>query len=332
MRRIDPSETRRTARWCDRAASRGRFRSLFCHAIVVLPICLGMVGCAVQEKREAVVYQDIPIEDAPTKADIAYGRRMLRYMLEDYPGSIDAEQAAKLDATFSELAEAAGLDPDAWNVRLLHAPAIADVRAVEGNYLFVWSGLFDLVESDDELAGLIACEIGHLLAGHAEPVRFTPLSELLFGLTDAALTVGAGMLSQGMLNLGGVGFSRSIYIDANDLNAIERAYSPEQLQEMAPIAAMLIESSTFSPEALLAFWRRVEAMDPEVAESLHLARQVPPVERVAILEAALSQVRAGAADDQHHLDAAVQAVETDEAPNDLGSSEPAIGPMPDHSG
>lgn len=287
----------------------------------VLLICLCLTACAVQEKRKTVTYDSIPTDDVPSAAEIAYGKRMLRYVLEDYPGNVDGEHQRQLDETFKQLAGASGLVPEEWHVQLLYAPKIAHVRAVEGNYLFVWSGLFDVIDSEDELAGLLACEMAHLLAGHAEPVRFTPASELLFGLADIALTVGLGVVSQGALNIGGNGITRSIFIDVNDLDAVERTYTPAQLEEMAPIAALILEASGYSPEGLFEFWRRADNLDPVPEGLAPLVREVPPAERLAILEAAMFIEGIPPDDQSTYADEPVQTGGADEATPGLGSNE-----------
>ena len=304
----------------------------FTRRLCVLLICLCLTACAVQEKRKAVTYDAIPTDDVPSAADIAYGKRMLRYVLEDYPGNVDGAHQAQLDETFRQLAEASGLVPEEWHVQLLYAPKVAHVRAVEGNYLFVWSGLFDVIDGEDELAGLLACEMAHLLAGHAEPVRFTPASELLFGLTDMALTLGMGMLSQGALNLNGVNITRSIFIDVNDLDAVERTYTPAQLEEMAPIAALILESSGYSPEGMFDFWRRAEDLDPVPEGLAPRVREIPPAERLAILEAAVYRRDTAPDDESTYADEPVQADGADAGTPGLGSNESATNTSPGTSG
>ena len=300
--------------------------------LCVLLLCLCLTACAVQEKRQAVTYDSIPTDAVPSAAEIAYGKRMLRYVLEDYPGNVEDQHQTQLDATFKRLAGASGLVPEEWHVQLLHAPKIARVRAVEGNYLFVWSGLFDVIDSEDELAGLLACEMAHLLAGHAEPARFTPASELLFGLADIALTVGLGVVSQGTLNLGGNGITRSIFIDVNDLDALDRTYTPAQLEEMAPIAALILEASGYSPAGLFEFWRRADDLDPVPEELAPLVREVPPAERLAILEAAMAIEGIPPDDESTYADEPVQAGGADEATPGLGSNESGTDTLPGTSG
>jgi predicted Zn-dependent protease len=273
-------------------------------------VCLWLTGCAVQHKQ--LTYQVVPAAETPSAEETAYGHRVYLSLREDYPVDADSDRLGLLKGTFDHLAGAAGIDPEDWHVHLLYAPDIADVRSVEGNYLFVWSGLFDIVENEDELAGLLACEIAHVLAGHTEPVRFTPASELLFGLTDAAATIGLMILTQGALNVSGTGMTRWAYVEAADLDPVDRVYTAGQLEEMAMIATLILEASHYTTEGLLDFWRRAGSPELPLQQLERLVRELPPDERLAILEAVVLPVAAGREADNAATDDALQTVDSGE--------------------
>jgi predicted Zn-dependent protease len=253
-------------------------------------LCLGLAACAIPQKP--VAYQAIPPADIPSAEETAFGERVFRSLAGDHAVDAGSDRRALLDEITTELLQSAGLDPEDWHVHLLHAPEIADLRSVEGNYLFVWSGLFDIVKSDDELAGLLACEIAHALADHTDPVRFTPTTELLFEITDIAASIGLIALTQGAVNISGVGLSRWIFVEANDLDPLDRVYTKEQLQAMAMIAALIIEGSRYQLDGLLAFWRRAGSEELPLDPNRLFARTLPTAQYVSILEEAVQQVRA----------------------------------------
>ena len=273
-------------------------------------ICLWLTACAVQQKRGT--YDEIPVAELPSAQETAYGNRVFRSLSEDHPVDADSAHHDLLVETFEHLAEAAGIDPQDWQLHLLDAPGVADVRSVEGNYLFVWSGLFDVVENEDELAGLLACEMAHVLAGHTEPVEFTAGSELLFGLTDAVATIGLMMLTQGAVNISGTGMTRWAYIEAADLDPVDRVYTAEQVEEMTAIATLILESSPYAPEGLLDFWRRAGSPGLPLQQIERLVRETPPARRLAILESSVQQARASDADEDAHTEDPVQTVDSGE--------------------
>lgn len=219
----------------------------------------------------------------PTEQDVAFGTRIFTSLSEDYPIDAGSTRYEKLSGVFNHLAESASVDPGDWRVVLFDAPEIADIRAVQGNYIFVWSGVFDAIENDDELAGLLACEMAHDLAGHTDPVEFDIASELLFSIADAATTVGVLLLTQGIVNIGGAGVTRWAYVEAVDLDPVDRVYTDEQIEDMAAIALLILEASDYSTEGLLRFWERAGS-DSLFQEKINrLSREIPPRERVAIL-------------------------------------------------
>ena len=249
--------------------------------------CLVLAGCAVQHKR--VQPGVIPVAFVPTEQEAAFGKRILTSLSEDYPIDTGSTRYERVSDVFNHLAQAASANPGDWRVVLFDAPEIADIRAVQGNYIFVWSGVFDAIENDDELAGLLACEMAHELAGHTAPVEFDIASELLFSIADAATTVGILLLSQGVVNIGGAGVTRWAYVEAADLDPVDRVYEGEQIEDMAAIALLILEASDYSAEGLLRFWKRAGS-DALLQEKVkRLSREIPPQERVAILESVMPE-------------------------------------------
>jgi predicted Zn-dependent protease len=159
-----------------------------------------------------------------------------------------------------------------------------DIRAVHGNYIFVWSGVLDAVKNDDELAGLLAAELSHTLAHQTDPVEFTIASDVLFNVAELATSIGLMVASQGAIAISGHGWMKWAYVEVADLDPLDREYSEEQEREAAGIALLIISRTQYSPQALLDFWKRVA-----VDESLHdeyerLSRSLSPQERAAMLE------------------------------------------------
>ena len=252
------------------------------HAVLVATASLLLAACAVQQKR--VQYETIPPAFAPTKQEYAYGKRVFESLSQDYRIDQDDPRFDPISCMFDHLVEAAGGQPADWRLILFDEPAVADVRAVQGNFVFVWSGIFDVIENESELAGLLASEMAHELADHTDPVEFGAASELLFGITDAAATIGLLMLSQGAINLSGSGMTRWAYIEAADLDPVDRIYDAEQVREMAAIAVSILVASRYSEHQLPAFWRRVASSEQLQQKLGRLSREVSPREWAAVYE------------------------------------------------
>ena len=280
-----------------------RFRTLF-----AATACLWLAACAVQQTR--VQHGAIPVAFVPTGEENAYGKRVLASLSEDYPLDTDSLRYARLKNLFDDLAQSATVNPGDWQVFLFDAPGIADIRAVHGNYIFVWSGVFDVTDNEDELAGLLACEMAHALARHTDPVEFSLASEFLFSITDTATTVGLLLLTQGAVNINGTGFSRWAYVEAADLDPVDRVYSDEQVEDMAAIALLILDASDYSPHGLLEFWKRAESNDLLQEQAKRLSRDIPPEERVAIFEAVMPQLSLAHKPEEDPADVVGQAVDS----------------------
>jgi len=263
-------------------------RKLIQQSRPVVSACIGLLflsSCTVQQAR--ISPGTLPMDYVPSVAEENRAEEIFIDLREDYTLDATSLHHDELQGMFNKLAAAVNINPVDWHVHLFDDPEMVDVRAIRGNYVFVWSGVFDVVEERDEIAGLLACEIAHGLARHNQPVEFSMAAEMLFGVTDMAASIGLLVLSQGAVAVSGTGMSRWLYIEAADLDDLDRVYNEQQVQEMADIALQILARSEYSPEALLAFWRRVVADDELQQRVKHLSRRISPAERVAVLEAAM---------------------------------------------
>lgn len=261
-------------------------------------------ACTVQQPR--LPPGTVPAAYVPTITEEDRAQEIFLGLKEDYPLDVASLHNDELQGMFSNLADAAGIKAVYWNVHLFDDPKMVDVRAIRGNHIFIWSGVFDVAESEDEIAGLLACEIAHSLARHNQPVEFNMATEIMFGVTDVTASLGLLILSQGAIAVSGTGMSRWLYVEAADLDDLDRVYDEQQVQEMADIAVNILAHSDYSPAALLSFWKRAEADTKMQRRVQRLSRKVPPSERVAYLEAAmqgmpLEQVQAPEPATANHL-------------------------------
>lgn len=251
--------------------------------------CL-LLACTVQPPRNP--QGTLPEATALTVQERELAEYIYSDLLEDYTLDESGAGYYRLLHQFSSLLMAAGVNPDDWRVYLFDAPDVVDIRAIPGNTLLVWSGVFGVVQSDDELAGLLACEVAHGLARHTDPVEFGLGSELLFGMSDIAASVGIMVLTQGVVAVSGMGMTRWLYVEAADHDALDRVYSEQQREEMAEIALLLLAGAGYSSAGLLQFWQRAGTEATRPASLERLQRKQSPAEHVALLQQAQSRLDA----------------------------------------
>ncbi|TGX42552.1 tetratricopeptide repeat protein [Sphingomonas naasensis] len=116
----------------------------------------------------------------------------------------DAETEALLADMSRPLIEAAGLSPANVRVVLVNDPSI-NAFVAGGQIVYIHSGLIDAADSANEVQGVIAHEIGHIVGGHAvfqNDGGYTNISILSLLLGAAAMAAGAGEAGTGILMMG----------------------------------------------------------------------------------------------------------------------------------
>ncbi len=231
----------------------------------------------------------IPKIDALAPGEEAFGKRLFEDLGDDYKLETSSKRLEGLVAIFDKLIQAAEVDHLPWNIYLFEDPETVDIRAVHGNYIFVWSGFLEAAENDDEIAALMSCEIGHVLARHTYPVEFTLATNIFFDVAEIATSVAMTMASQGAVMIGGRGWMKWAYVELSDLDALDRQYSAEEEREATQIAMLLMERAQYSPEALLTFWHRVENDEALTKRATSLKRDFPSKVRIQIIKDLLPQ-------------------------------------------
>jgi predicted Zn-dependent protease len=254
-------------------------------AITALAVIL---SCACTVGRPPLTPGDIPVASTPSTEETEAARKLFEELHSDNRLDEQSDLYLLLQNTFTRLASAAHLDRTEWHLYLFDAPETADVRAVQGNYVFVWSGIFDVAD-DDEFAGLLACEIAHTLARHTEAVKFNTASEVFFEFADLAASFGVMILSQGIITVSGSGMTRWAYVQAADLGPLDRAYTYEEERETASVAVRILAKAGYSPVALAGLWQRVADDATLRKRAKRLNRNILPDERVGVFEDAIKE-------------------------------------------
>ena len=264
---------------------------LCCASLAVAVFFFTINACTV--KRAPAQFGTIPKLALPSPGAEEFGKDLLQELRVDYDLDSDNQKRAKLVEVFNQLTKAAEVGHLPWHIYLLNGPEIVDIRAVHGNYIFVWSGVLDAVENDDELAGLLACELAHTLANQTAPVEFTIASDVLFNIAELATSLGLMVASQGAVVISGHGWMKWAYVEVVDLDPLDREYSGEDEREAAGIAFLIISRTQYSPQALLDFWKRTAEDDSLHAKYERFSRSLSPQERAAMMEKLILRLPAG---------------------------------------
>ena len=118
----------------------------------------------------------------------------------------DTETELLFKQMSAPLIVAAGLDPRAVNVVLLNDPEI-NAFVATGQTVYVQSGLLEATDNVNQLQGVVAHELGHVIAGDAirsgeGAKQATGISILSLVLAAAAIAAGAGDAAMGVMMAG----------------------------------------------------------------------------------------------------------------------------------
>ena len=171
------------------------------------------------------------------------GQRLADNIEKQYEVFEDVETFEKLQQMGEYLKEASGIDEINYQIKIVEREG-PNAFALPGGFIYLTSDLLDYVHSDDELAAIIAHEMGHIIHQHSikqlQDKQKFKLVELLTLLVTGDSTL--GILSE----------LASITI----LNAYRREY-----EEEADLTALelLHKSYHYHPVALLTYFERVNS-------------------------------------------------------------------------
>ncbi len=111
----------------------------------------------------------------------------------------DAETETYLEEIAAPLAEAAGLSPGALEIVLVNDSSI-NAFVAGGQRIYVHTGLIETAESANEVQGVIAHELGHIIGGHV--LRFEDGAKPAMGISLLSLIAGIGMALAGAPDAG----------------------------------------------------------------------------------------------------------------------------------
>lgn len=258
---------------------------------VIFPafVLFSVNACTV--KHRTIPPGKIPKIDTLAPQEAEFGKQVFEDLCDDHQLDVKNERYYQLVKVFDHLIQAAHVDHLPWQIHLFQDPDLADVRAVHGNYIFVWSGFLDIVENEDEIAAVVACEIAHVLARHTFPVQFTLWSDIFFDAAEIATSIAIMQLSQGIVAINGRGWMKWAYVEAADLDPLDREYSEADEREATMIAMQILDRSKYAPEAMLTFWQRVQQDESLQIKVQPLNRELAPQRRAEIVAELLGELR-----------------------------------------
>ena len=169
--------------------------------------------------------------------EIALGLQSAPKMAAQHGGLLDNQEAQDyVDMVGQRIVRKAVLEETGYqfDFHLLADPRVVNAFALPGGQVFITQALFSKLETEDQLAGVLGHEIGHVVGRHgAERIA---KQELTQGLTGAAV-IAAGDYStaqaaQMIANLVNMKYGRGQELSSDDLGVkfmMQAGYRPEDM-------------------------------------------------------------------------------------------------------
>jgi len=178
------------------------------------------------------------------------GKKLSEDIEKKYEVIEDLNQNSLITETGNKLAKASELRGMNYHFKILNIEG-ANAFSIPGGYIYVTYDLFDYIQSDDELAGILAHEIAHVIHNHA-------LKQTRDNTKYTLLTILAVLLT-GEPDVGVLGKLTTITL----LNQYSREYE----EEADLTATDLLIKTGYNPVGFLTFLERLYAREmfkPEV--------------------------------------------------------------------
>jgi predicted Zn-dependent protease len=168
----------------------------------------------------------------------------------------------------------------AWEFFVIDNPKEANAFCLPGGKVFVYTGLFKYVSSDDELAAVMGHEIGHALARHgAERMSNSQLTQM-GGQILGSVMQGRGnpQNTAAVMQAFGIGTQLGVMLP----------HSRTQEYEADHIGLVLAAKSGYNPQATLSFWEKF-AKDGQTPPE-YLSTHPAPTNRISKIRSLLPKV------------------------------------------
>ena len=191
---------------------------------------------------------DGPSSNAPEQADRRpalkgkqIGREFIGVALSKFEFRTEYEVAGLVRRVGEEVAKGAGVAPGRYHFLVVKNPQ-ANAFAVPGGYIFIFDGLLRRLHSEEELAGVLAHEVGHVRNNHFFKDRKKVAAAELAAIAAILLSSASGN--------GGAAMAFSLA----GASSLQLAYSRNNEREADMSAIGYLDAADYDPSGLLGFF------------------------------------------------------------------------------
>jgi predicted Zn-dependent protease len=226
---------------------------------LILFIGVAASGCLTQEYNTATGKEDLIFVTTEKEQGIGKGIAEGIEKNKDIKLDTDPLMTERVNEVGRKIAAVSDRKEVAYTFRVIDKEDV-NAFALPGGYVFVFSGLVQKVENDDELASVIAHEIAHVVARHS-------IKRLQGSIGYDILRI--------LMAVTGAGYKDARNIDAA-FGQLIMSYSREDEALADKIAIKYLKAAGFDPMAMISFLRKLQQVDREAPIRPYVAYRSHP--------------------------------------------------------
>ncbi|HHO42613.1 MAG TPA: M48 family peptidase [Epsilonproteobacteria bacterium] len=254
-------------------------RTLF-SALLALIAFIVFTGCTTKAPvtgRNQLILMD-------PQQEMAIGHQGAKQILAKSKRSANPRYNAMLNRVGTRIAQASGQTNYRWEFHMIDDDKTPNAFVLPGGKVFVYTGILKYISSDDELAAVVAHEVGHALARHGAE-RMT--KGQLVNMGGQILQVGLGARGVSAANTSAI---LQAFGMASQLGVI-LPYSRVQEYEADRIGLVLAAKAGYNPSAALTFWQKfIQADKSGQRQPEYFSTHPDPANRIAKIKELLPEV------------------------------------------
>jgi predicted Zn-dependent protease len=238
--------------------------------IATLAAALLLSGCATTPYTDRTQLMLVSADSARQMAD-----ETAQQILKEEPVSNDPQYVQPVQEIGRRIAEVADRPEYAWEFHVIAKPDTVNAFALPGGKVFVYTGLIELSENNDQLAAVIGHEVAHAIARHGSE-RMSQQLMAQVGYQAAAAAVGAK--SGAAMQAFQVGYGLTTQV------GVLLPFSRKHEHEADKIGMILMAKAGYNPEAAIEFWRRMSQKSDGESPPAFLSTHPTNEDRIAALQ------------------------------------------------
>lgn len=161
------------------------FLSTCCSLLVTVSVgCVSEYNIATG-KQETILYS--------TEKEVRIGESIAKKVEEEFEVVEDEEMNMRLEEIASRIVEVCDRKEIEYSFKIIEekekkGETVINAFALPGGFIYVYKDLMEVVRSDDELAGVLAHELGHVVAKHSIKKLQAAMGYMLIRIAAAAAT------------------------------------------------------------------------------------------------------------------------------------------------